>query len=276
MNYKVVFLALMSSFVMSFASITKVDFRPPGTVEVVDNFFYDVREICNNDWREYLSYLKVNEGVDSEQYKNATPDTMVWYVDNGAMDPFVQQYYAHPSYGNYPVVGISHKQATDYCKWRTEAVKIMLEANKHKAPKEFHYRLPSKTEWELMANAGYDAKTKKQHKKHLASINQTNETASKIHSVNMKFKTQGKDLDPSLELASNPMSPAPGRSYLPNKYGIYNINGNVAEMVQEPGIAMGGSFEHYYDDIIPTNKEIGYEVPQKWLGFRCVCVVTNE
>jgi formylglycine-generating enzyme required for sulfatase activity len=70
-----------------------------------------------------------------------------------------------------------------------------------------------------------------------------------------------------------PAMTAPVRTYLPNKYKVFNIYGNVAEMVAEPKVAMGGSFLHYYDDIVPTNATLTYDGPQSWLGFRSVCEI---
>ena len=40
----------------------------------------------------------------------------------GYNDPYVQYYFRHPSYNNYPVVGVSWVQASDYCLWRSDRV----------------------------------------------------------------------------------------------------------------------------------------------------------
>jgi len=255
---------------MSFGSVAKVDFRPPGTAEIVDNFFYDVSEITNQDWREYVSYYKEKNGEMSKEYLRTLPDTTVWLQKNENNEPFTYMYFRHEAYSYYPVVGITHEQATKYCVWRTQAVKTMMEENNIEGPSYFKYRLPSKTEWELMANAGYDAKGLKAIRKHKDKLNKNNKNA-RVALTNMK---KGVKQDNHWEHSIMKL-PAPGRSYIPNKYGIYNINGNVAEMVQESGIAMGGSFDHFYGDIVPTNKAINYVSPQKWLGFRCVCEVSN-
>ena len=279
MNYKFGFLALISSFVISSGYITKADFRPPGTVEIVDNFFYDATEISNENWKEYLSFIEVNEGKDCSRYQNALPDTMVWKSEDSYNDPYVQSYFSHQAYGKYPVVGVTQKQAIDFCKWRTGAVKIMLEANDFEGPIDFQYRLPSKTEWELMANAGYGKKQQKLYDKRLVEIRNSQNPNGRVATAHMKYENRATsnpdDLD-FLRASVMSMSPAPGRSYLPNKFGVYNIYGNVAEMIAEPGIAMGGSYEHFYDDIVPSNKELSYDGPKKWLGFRCVCEVTQR
>ena len=43
---------------------------------------------------------------------------------------FVNNYLRHPSYREYPVVGVSWEQANDYCIWRTDRVneRILIDA----------------------------------------------------------------------------------------------------------------------------------------------------
>ena len=64
-----------------------------------------------------------------EVYKKALPDTLVWRDKLGYNEPFVNGYLRHPAYKNYPVVGVSWQQATDYCVWRTDRVneRILIE-----------------------------------------------------------------------------------------------------------------------------------------------------
>lgn len=279
MQHKIFLLLIFSIVATSFSFKSKVDFRPPGTVEIVDNFFYDEGEICNTNWREYLSYLEKNDGIDSEVYRNAMPDTTVWDKDNFPNGVFVHNYYSHRAYDYFPVVGVSHQQAVDYCTWRTKAVKIMLKKNNFEGPKSFEYRLPSKTEWELIANAGLSKKSKKQIDKRIRQQQKTENNSTRIARANLKYKK----IEPAYKDDLNPFRsgmvssrPAPSISYLPNKYGVYNIYGNVAEMITDPGIAMGGSYAHFYDEIVPDNKELIYNGPQKWLGFRCVCEIIEK
>jgi formylglycine-generating enzyme required for sulfatase activity len=55
-------------------------------------------------------------------YKNALPDTLCWRSPLGFNEKYVDYYLRHPAYRDYPVVGISWLQASDYCKWRTDRV----------------------------------------------------------------------------------------------------------------------------------------------------------
>ena len=76
---------------------------------------------------QYLYCLKRTYG-DSENpqlrklYSEALPDTLVWRDKLGYNEPFVTQYLRHPAYKNYPVVGVSWTQASDFCIWRTDRV----------------------------------------------------------------------------------------------------------------------------------------------------------
>lgn len=89
----------------------------------VASFYLDETEVSNTDWLEYLYWLeRVFGETYPEVFRAALPDTTVWRRDLGFNEPFVANYLRHPAYQNYPVVGISWKQAADYCVWRTDRV----------------------------------------------------------------------------------------------------------------------------------------------------------
>ena len=76
--------------------------------------------------------------------KNATtptiidiyPDTLCWIRDFSYSynEPLIKLYYAHPVYGNYPVVGVNWKQANAYCNWLSKWG-------------NYDYRLPTQAEF---------------------------------------------------------------------------------------------------------------------------------
>lgn len=93
----------------------------------VSSFYMDETEVSNIDYREYLYWL---ERVFEEEYPevilDALPDTAVWREELSYNEPYVQSYFRHPSYDNYPVVGVNWLQANEYCKWRTDRVNEMI------------------------------------------------------------------------------------------------------------------------------------------------------
>lgn len=89
----------------------------------VSSFYMDETEISNIHWLEYMYWVKRVYGDDyPEVYRNVLPDTLVWRQRLGYNEPYVDYYLRHPAYRDYPVVGVSWKQASEFCKWRTDRV----------------------------------------------------------------------------------------------------------------------------------------------------------
>jgi formylglycine-generating enzyme required for sulfatase activity len=88
----------------------------------IHSFYMDETEVTNYDYRQYLAWLNKVYPNNPEKYLGALPDTLVWRRALAYNEPFVNNYLRHPSYNNYPVVGVSWLQATEYCKWRTDRV----------------------------------------------------------------------------------------------------------------------------------------------------------
>lgn len=89
----------------------------------VSSFYLDQTEVTNFQWLEYLYWISraYNETYPMV-YKNALPDTLVWRSELGFNEKYVDYYLRHPAYRDYPVVGVSWLQASDFCKWRTDRV----------------------------------------------------------------------------------------------------------------------------------------------------------
>ena len=100
----------------------------PRTV-TVSSFYMDETEVKNIDYREYLFWLRRVYKDYPEVYRRVLPDTLVWRSPMGFNDPYVQYYFRHPSYNNYPVVGVSWVKANDFCLWRTDRVNEQLLIN---------------------------------------------------------------------------------------------------------------------------------------------------
>ncbi len=233
---------------------------PPGTAKVEENLFLDKTEISNFAWLEYRTWLKNRYGENSAEYISSALDTNIWKQKLFYNEPYAKYYHAHAAYKDYPVVGISYEQALAYCKWRSNRVNELLYIKENKLklhpdsnyvfPEVVRYRLPSKQEWEKYAAVGLDEKT-------LKKVNKRG------HALYNYFKSDTTGLATSADVT------APVVSYYPDKNGIYKLFVNVAEMVQEKGIAKGGSFIHSIEELNPQ-KDFMYDASTFYIGFRCV------
>ena len=89
----------------------------------ISSFYLDETEVTNHHWCEYLYWTDRTFSPDFTQiYKKALPDTLVWREKLAYNEPYVDYYLRHPSYRDYPVVGVSWLQANDFCAWRTDRV----------------------------------------------------------------------------------------------------------------------------------------------------------
>ena len=252
--------------VMTYLGRANAQINPSGTVKIKGNIYIDKTEVSNFDWREYVMWLEKTYGKTAMEYRNALPDTLVWKEKESFNEPYTQYYYSHPAYNDYPVVGISYEQAVQYCKWRTERVKELFETKmltdkKNVYPTNFEYRLPTKEEWEAAAKIGYSEKTKK--------LLETKFKGQLL--ANLKRNTED-NVVVAGNLAQNADIIAPVKSYWPNAAGCYNLIGNVAEMINQQGLAKGGSWMNEPSEVY-IEKDLTYTKPTAWLGFRCVAEI---
>ncbi|PID69592.1 MAG: gliding motility lipoprotein GldJ [Flavobacteriales bacterium] len=109
------------------------DWNTTPTRQQVRSFFMDEAEVTNLEYLFYLQYLERVFPPSDDNYRKvyqaALPDTLVWRDALGFNELLTETYLRHPSYADYPVVGVSWLQATEYCKWRTDRVneKILME-----------------------------------------------------------------------------------------------------------------------------------------------------
>ncbi|MDG2425207.1 MAG: SUMF1/EgtB/PvdO family nonheme iron enzyme [Flavobacteriales bacterium] len=89
----------------------------------VSSFYMDEVEVTNFYWLEYLHWLsRVYGSSYPEIVDRAKPDTLVWRNPRAYNEPYVNYYLRHPSFRDYPVVGVSWLQASEFCEWRTDRV----------------------------------------------------------------------------------------------------------------------------------------------------------
>ena len=92
----------------------------------IPSFYIDRTEVANVHYREYLYWLQKtfdpSDPANLPILEAAMPDTLVWRSELSYNEPLVEYYFRHPGFNNYPVVGVSWKQANDFCLWRSDRV----------------------------------------------------------------------------------------------------------------------------------------------------------
>ena len=89
----------------------------------VSSFYIDETEVTNLNYLEYLYWTdRVYQAEYPEVFVRALPDTLVWREKLAYNEPYVNYYLRHPSYRDYPVVGINWLQASNFCSWRSDRV----------------------------------------------------------------------------------------------------------------------------------------------------------
>jgi len=144
------------------------------------------------------------------------PDTLVWVRDFtfSFNEPMTNMYFSSPSYDNYPVVGVSWKQANAFCIWRTNYLNQALVQSGQPIVQD--YRLPIEAEWEFAARGGLDHSMYPWGGVYLRN---------KLGCFIANFKPlRGNYTD------DGSMYPSRVGFYgVPNEYGLYDMAGNVAE-----------------------------------------------
>ncbi len=210
-------------------------------MDLVKNKAFDQLGICQaprTDWRSLLP----------EQYKNL-PDSEVFKN-------------AHPDDPAAPVVNINHRAAQLYCDWITNVYNASND--KKKAYRKVRFRLPSEAEWELAAHGGrpdppypwggYFIRNSKGC--YLANYDVSDEKPCKDCPTNDNSRPD-----------DGGFFPVKADSYFPNDFGLYNTSGNVAEMIDQPGVTKGGSWAEipFYGQITSRST---YTKPAPHIGFR--------
>lgn len=143
------------------------------------------------------------------------PDTTVWIKDfvYSYNEPMHNDYFSHPAYQDYPVVGVSWTQAVAFCNWRTN-YKNSYQRKKGE-PNVSRFRLPNEGEWEYAARGGIPSGTYPWGSPYLL-----NDRACFL--ANFKPLRGDYAVDQAVYTVE-------AKSYYPNDYNLYNMSGNVAE-----------------------------------------------
>ena len=233
----------------------------------VQAFYILEKEVTNREYQEFLNDLKRN-GED-EKLRIANIDTAKWNLISGSNDAYAKYYHSHEACKDYPVVNISHEGATLYCKWLGEKYD-----QKNGTKGRFLFRLMEKAEYIRACRGESDAiyswGTRSLHNaKGQPMCNFTRLSAEHIHRNSEKKMYEIKVDQYAHTMITGVDILAPSKSYWPNLFKVYNLNGNAAEMIAQKGIAMGGSWqEPCYD--VRVESERSYDGPNPLTGFRVV------
>ncbi len=259
----------------------------------VKSFYMWKTEITNEFYKQFVFETKWKG--DSNAYKSTLPDTAVWRDKFAYNEPYVEYYFRHPAYGQYPLVGINYNQCLKFCEWLTEK----YNTDPKRKFKKVKFDLPGEEQWIWAAKGGlefasfpwkgpYMQNSKAQWKANFAVMDQSGivrlefdvpsvygGTYKQTYNVagasgyNVEF---GSKLNYSADITS------PVISYWPNEYGLYNMSGNVEEFIKEKGITKGGSWRDtgYYLQIDSKEEYSDSTQTSSERGFRIIMNVLEE
>lgn len=226
-------------------------------------FYMLETEVTNKAYNGFLNDLKAQGRM--EDYEKARFRSENWYTPRSHSELGRQYYDNYPAYDHYPAVNVPYEGALLFCQWLTEKV----------GNPEWVYELPSQIHWVWAASGGKDGMSYSMGEPFLTArdgtpyyhylqiddawIARTDSGFQVVdnHPGTMRTDFIGSDI------------PYPAKSLRANGYGLYNMCGNVAEMVSNPNLAVGGSWlDPGYDIRIYSIKN--YTQPSPQIGFRVI------
>jgi formylglycine-generating enzyme required for sulfatase activity len=207
------------------------------------------------------------------------------------------------NHNDYPAVNISHDGAVEYCKWLTEEYNS---SPKKKKFKKVLFRLPTLDEWQVAALGDPKFQSWKLLDNTVEVII-TKDTSDMFKGPRKKMKVDDTILYPwyrvyfmrsrvynqfgcylgnfNIKVDRNCPSRALAydgftmtnfvRAYFPNDIGLYDVVGNVAEMIDVDGKACGGSWNEAPEkSTIQSVKN--YNGPDETVGFRVFMEVVEK
>ncbi|MBX2814364.1 MAG: SUMF1/EgtB/PvdO family nonheme iron enzyme [Saprospiraceae bacterium] len=170
---------------------------------------------------------------------NIFPDTLCWIRDFSYSynDPIAKNYFSHPAYDDYPVVGLTWAQANAFCNWRSS-----LWNNSRENSFNDEFRLPTEVEWEYAARGGNQNAMYPWGDPYIRN-------AKGCLLANFK---PGRGNYPE----DGGQYTLPVDAYDPNGYGLYNMAGNVSEWTRTAFVENAYGFMH------DLNPDITYEASE--------------
>ena len=171
---------------------------------------------------------------------NIYPDTLVWVRDFAYSynEPMARNYFWHPAYDDYPVVGVDWRMANAFNYWRT-LIWNEYETEKGSGLITEEFRLPTEYEFEYAARGGRD----------LAPYPWGGPYIRNAKGCLLANFKPGRGNYPE----DGGHYTVRADAYYPNDYGLYNMSGNVAEWTLSAFFENANSFIH------DNNPDIRYD-----------------
>lgn len=198
---------------------------------VFDYQWYDWKRAANDyDWKSDNNRFSATKHNRKDYIKKEKvrifPDTLVWIRDFSYSynEPMTRNYFWHPAFDDYPVVGVAWNQANAFCYWRTNLWNSYQEINSE------DFRLPTEHEWEYAARGGYEHSPYPWGGPYVRN-------AKGCLMANFK---PGRGDYPT----DGGMYTVRADAYYPNDYGLFNMAGNVSEWTSSAYYENAYSFVH--------------------------------
>jgi formylglycine-generating enzyme required for sulfatase activity len=254
---------LLMQLIFIWSKDNKHEFFYNSSILLEDFMWISKTEVSNAQYQEFL-----NDASNTHEYKTLLPDSSLWREKIWFSEKYETYYFRHPSYKNYPVVCVSKQQAIKYCNWLTEKINSQLITENNNPIKSIQVRLPNEWEWKYAARGGLS-----QWNDYPWESNSLRFPDGKLKGkVRLNFK---KGIGDYMGVAGNLGDMAditgPVESYQPNGYQLYNMCGNVSEMVADNNYAYGGNWSSSGYNVRISSKIKSKAAPT--IGFRYVIEV---
>ena len=208
---------------------------------------------------------------------NVYPDTLCWIKDFPDADNaiYAKYYFSHPTYNDYPVVGVTWQQANAYCAWKTAKERALALDDK-----EFmEYRLPTEAEWEYAAKGQegnlfpWENKKGGQYKSSFYAnfMPAEGDFTEDGNIITSRVGTYAPNTNGLYDMAGNAAEWTATDYYVSGVKILNNINPNSLDNSCELACVKGGSWKDSESHILPGWRMAEYKnIGRSYIGFRCV------
>ena len=202
----------------------------------------DIRQLVfEYRWKDWKKAAHQRDGkrtdIINKEKVAIYPDTLCWIRDFSYSynEPYTRNYFSHPAFDDYPVVGVSWKQAKAFCYWRT----LLWNKYKDSEVNSEDFRLPTEHEFEYAARGGHD----------LAPYPWGGYYVRNAKGCLLANFKPGRGNYPE----DGGFYTVKGDAYFANDYGLYCMSGNVAEWTET------AYFDNAHNIVHDMNPDIKYD-----------------